>query len=309
MNDKRKIEEEIKFRELLKNPIRLFGWIYPYLFGLLLIAGIFYIKNLTDISFNEQAVVLVDTAATAKKPIEMKKGGLSPAVDLATIKNPTAEMIAKGKELFAANCKSCHGDNGMGDGPAGAALNPKPRNFHQKEGWTNGREFPQMYKTLQEGIIKNGMAAYEYLPASDRIDLISYIRTLTDFPPVTDKEVSDLDIAYNLSASKVLPNEIPVSLAEEKILEDRSTINDKLKNALERSRAENDPGAAIFSRYASNPSRAIYYFLNLGEGVTADKFLSALSVDAVDSGFKASVINLDRASIVLIYDYLRKITS
>ena len=32
----------------------------------------------------------------------------------------------RGKKLFAANCASCHGRAARGDGPAGAALNPKP---------------------------------------------------------------------------------------------------------------------------------------------------------------------------------------
>ena len=33
---------------------------------------------------------------------------------------------ARGKKLFAANCASCHGARARGDGPAGAALNPRP---------------------------------------------------------------------------------------------------------------------------------------------------------------------------------------
>ncbi len=32
----------------------------------------------------------------------------------------------RGKKLFAASCASCHGVAGRGDGPAGAALSPKP---------------------------------------------------------------------------------------------------------------------------------------------------------------------------------------
>jgi mono/diheme cytochrome c family protein len=32
----------------------------------------------------------------------------------------------RGKKLFAANCVSCHGAGARGDGPAGAALNPRP---------------------------------------------------------------------------------------------------------------------------------------------------------------------------------------
>ncbi len=34
--------------------------------------------------------------------------------------------VARGKQLYQANCASCHGAGGKGDGPAGAALNPKP---------------------------------------------------------------------------------------------------------------------------------------------------------------------------------------
>ena len=38
----------------------------------------------------------------------------------------TSASIARGKKIYAANCASCHGANGAGDGPAGKALNPKP---------------------------------------------------------------------------------------------------------------------------------------------------------------------------------------
>lgn len=44
-------------------------------------------------------------------------------------KNPVRvdkASIARGKKIYAANCASCHGASGKGDGPAGKALNPKP---------------------------------------------------------------------------------------------------------------------------------------------------------------------------------------
>lgn len=34
--------------------------------------------------------------------------------------------LARGKKLFKTSCASCHGTRGRGDGPAGAALNPRP---------------------------------------------------------------------------------------------------------------------------------------------------------------------------------------
>lgn len=39
---------------------------------------------------------------------------------------------AKGAETYKLYCVPCHGEKGMGDGIAAAALNPKPRNFTDK---------------------------------------------------------------------------------------------------------------------------------------------------------------------------------
>lgn len=226
---KKRIESEIEFKNLLKNPIRLFGWIYPYLLLTFLVIGIIYLKNLDSVSFNELSPVLTDSLAQPSK-IEMKKGGILPAVDLTKIKSPGDDMIAKGKELFDTNCQSCHGADGKGDGPGGAALNPKPRNFHDTEGWTNGRELPDMYKTLQEGVPNTGMVAYEYLPPSDRLAIIEYIRTFADFPEVTDEQISTLDQTYNLSAGTEVPNQIPVSLAIDKLIEEYQNDHNAKQN-------------------------------------------------------------------------------
>ena len=95
-----------------------------------------------------------------------------PAIDLSIISNPTPDLIEKGKTLYQTNCSSCHGENGMGNGVAAAALNPAPRNFLNLEGWKNGVEFGSIYKTLQEGISGGGMIAYEFIPVEDRIAII-----------------------------------------------------------------------------------------------------------------------------------------
>ena len=39
---------------------------------------------------------------------------------------PDDDSLARGLEAYQANCTICHGDGGMGDGPAGKALDPAP---------------------------------------------------------------------------------------------------------------------------------------------------------------------------------------
>jgi mono/diheme cytochrome c family protein len=92
----------------------------------------------------------------------------------------TPEQVAHGKELFGVNCAVCHGAEGKGDGAAGAALNPKPRNFHAGMGeWVNGASSKSIYVTLMYGVPGSGMASYKALPTKDRIALIHFLHTWT----------------------------------------------------------------------------------------------------------------------------------
>ncbi len=42
------------------------------------------------------------------------------------------ELLTYGRELYDLRCLPCHGPHGKGDGPAAAALQPKPRNYADK---------------------------------------------------------------------------------------------------------------------------------------------------------------------------------
>jgi mono/diheme cytochrome c family protein len=55
---------------------------------------------------------------------------VTPAPDTGAGANETVE--AAGARVYAARCALCHGPEGRGDGPGAAALNPKPRNYHDK---------------------------------------------------------------------------------------------------------------------------------------------------------------------------------
>ncbi|GBD27618.1 hypothetical protein HRbin30_02970 [bacterium HR30] len=41
--------------------------------------------------------------------------------------------MKEAKEIWQTRCATCHGTGGKGDGPAGAALNPKPRDLTSEE--------------------------------------------------------------------------------------------------------------------------------------------------------------------------------
>ena len=57
-------------------------------------------------------------------------------------KNPVladAASLAEGKKLYQTYCAACHGEKGRGDGPAGAALTPRPADLaheapHERDG-------------------------------------------------------------------------------------------------------------------------------------------------------------------------------
>ena len=308
MNSYNKPEDEIKFKDLLKNPIRLFGWVFPIFFVLILALGIYFVKNLNEISYNIQAVGLVDSTLL-KSEVEIKKGGVMPAVDMNLVKAPTSQVISKGKELFAANCKSCHGDNGMGDGPAGAALVKKPRNLHATDGWTNGRNIDQIFKTLQEGIINNGMAAYEYIPASDRFAIISYIRTLVQFPAITDEQLKSLDATYNLSAGTTIPNKIPVALAENKLVEDNSVVHDRfIKFESKLFTVQGNPGADLLKKVTLDHKKIFYSFVNPGTGANLEKYVEVVLANPFNSGFNPAIAQFSREEWKQLYDYLKSVT-
>ena len=308
MNQNKKLEDEIKFKELLKNPIRLFGWVFPYFLVILLMLGIFYVQHLSNLSFNAQPVSAPDST-NLKTEIPMKKGGVMPAVDLDIVKNPTPDFIAKGKELFNNNCKSCHGENGMGDGTAGAMLNPKPRNFHDADGWTNGRNVDDMYKTLQEGIAKTGMAAYEYMPKVDRFEIIAYIRTLAQFPPVGDDQLINLDMNYQVSQSATLPTTIPVGLAETKLEEENSALNNQfLKFQMNVNTAQGNVGADEVKKYSINLKKVFISFVRANGQAGMAIFVADVLANPINAGFKPSIALLSKDDWKIVYDYLKSAT-
>jgi len=95
------------------------------------------------------------------------------------VKNPVAstpEILKAAKTLYITNCAPCHGDKGKGDGPAAAALTPKPAD-HTSTALRNEPDGSLFWK-ISEG--RSPMPQYKkMLSETQRWELIDYIRSLS----------------------------------------------------------------------------------------------------------------------------------
>jgi mono/diheme cytochrome c family protein len=85
--------------------------------------------------------------------------------------------LERGKTLYTANCASCHGDGGMGDGPAGAALAPAPAPVaHSSQMMADD----YLFWRVSEGGAEFGttMPGWKALDEQSRWDMINYMRAL-----------------------------------------------------------------------------------------------------------------------------------
>lgn len=87
-----------------------------------------------------------------------------------------ADAAATGAEVFKTNCESCHGPQGHGDGPAGAALDPAPKNLADLQA-TAGDDY--LYWRINTGKEGTSMVAWKGVLTDEQIwQVVSFIRTL-----------------------------------------------------------------------------------------------------------------------------------
>lgn len=91
------------------------------------------------------------------------------------------DALTAGKQIFAQLCTPCHGETGKGDGPAAAALNPKPRNLTEP-GYVSALDDRYLFELISRGGIAVGkselMPAQPSLAAPDIGNVVAYVKTL-----------------------------------------------------------------------------------------------------------------------------------
>ena len=88
------------------------------------------------------------------------------------------DSLARGEEIYAANCATCHGDGGMGDGPAGKSLDHAPAPLaHTSQMMADD----YLFWRISDGGSTFGTAMIPYgdiLNEQARWDVINYVRAL-----------------------------------------------------------------------------------------------------------------------------------
>ena len=86
--------------------------------------------------------------------------------------------VAEGRAIFARTCANCHGNAGLGDGPQGSMLNPKPpaigtgAHMHDKSP-------ALMYRIVSVGIAGTPMAGFSSaLSSEQRWNVVEYVNSL-----------------------------------------------------------------------------------------------------------------------------------
>jgi mono/diheme cytochrome c family protein len=103
--------------------------------------------------------------------------------EYADLTNPIpadAASLARGQALYQANCATCHGDEGQGDGPAAAGMDPPPAPIaHTAQMLSDAYLFYRLSAGGDMAPFNSAMPAFEdSLDEHERWDVINYVRSL-----------------------------------------------------------------------------------------------------------------------------------
>lgn len=119
------------------------------------------------------------------------------------------EASEQGKAVYENSCAHCHGVEGRGDGSAAENLLPRPRDFTRglyKIRSTESGQLPtdqDLFDMITEGMPGSSMPGWETaLSASDRWELVAYIKTFHDGFKESEAPPREISLAGKISYSE-----------------------------------------------------------------------------------------------------------
>ena len=111
-------------------------------------------------------------------------GSVDAAALLAASKD--ASVLAAGKTVFTANCTPCHGPDG------GGVIGPNLTDQY----WLHGNTLPEIYKTVNEGVLTKGMPNWGKLLKPDQVKaVVVYVKSLEGTTPKNPKAPQGVQVS------------------------------------------------------------------------------------------------------------------
>jgi len=120
-------------------------------------------------------------------PARVRRDGLLPVDLVPTFRAAGAgatDTRARGRQLFADHCASCHGEGGHGDGPGAATLRPRPPSFVEHE-YSDAR----LAGALWNGVAGSAMPAWRDHAPADLAAMATVVKGFSDaqqIPPLPE---------------------------------------------------------------------------------------------------------------------------
>jgi len=130
-----------------------------------------------------------------------------------TVAPRVAPKLADATRLYNANCASCHGADGRGDGPAAKGLDPAPANFHDADRM-RVRSLYGLYNTVTLGVGGTAMRGYKELSDDERWMLTFHLATLRQSPAALQQAEAAWQAGKGKSALASLKDLVGASPAE-----------------------------------------------------------------------------------------------
>lgn len=119
-------------------------------------------------------VLIIGLGVVSRETVRLADAAPAAAAAMPNPHPPDAASLGRGQTLYTANCTSCHGPAGEGNGAAAAGLLPAPGNLpHAIQGESDGA----IEYRITNGSLGGAMPAFALtLTEAERWDLVNYLR-------------------------------------------------------------------------------------------------------------------------------------